>query len=336
MELNYFEFEKQIIAKLKDSKLIEHYAQNDFQTTPGLEVITKAFEIPSEINFDDQGLYFHDENGEKIYSPEMLTSITEKGEWLSERMPFITFDIDQNGNVRKADEAEAFYICICVANILKENEFKDEVRECAKNYDFIAMKNLSDKTSNFRDIVNSWQDLQSSIINILISACRYRISDVKKDIERFMKDGISDMEAAELRELESKVRSINFEYSEGKLSPSKVKLLTKIQRLQLIDERDSKISSMIKNSKAGILFRILKLSSEYISPVKKKKISTWVRIEVDKMLNDTSYENLLGDRAQLISKYQRRAIRLEKISVRRANVIKYTNNKEDFKFPSKL
>lgn len=69
--------------------------------------------------FDEHRLYFFDENEERIYCPEILTSISEKGEWLSDKLPIINFDIDQNGNVRRADEAEALYCCICVAHILK-------------------------------------------------------------------------------------------------------------------------------------------------------------------------------------------------------------------------
>jgi hypothetical protein len=38
-----------------------------------------------------------------------LTSVSEKGEWLSDKIPYVDFDIDQNGNVRKAEEAEALF-----------------------------------------------------------------------------------------------------------------------------------------------------------------------------------------------------------------------------------
>lgn len=75
------------------------------------------------------------------------------------------------------------------------------------------MKPIDDGRILFRDLLISWQDLQSVIINILISACKFRISDVKKDIEKFLRDGITDLEAAELREMDSKIRAINFSFS---------------------------------------------------------------------------------------------------------------------------
>lgn len=40
--------------------------------SPSLDVIIKAFEIPSELSFDDQGSYFIDENKDKIYCPEIF------------------------------------------------------------------------------------------------------------------------------------------------------------------------------------------------------------------------------------------------------------------------
>lgn len=59
-------------------------------------------------------------------------------------------------------------------------------------------------------------------INILVSACRYIVKDYKKDIEMFLKDGLKDSEVAILRNLESKIRSVNFDHSEGILFPIKI------------------------------------------------------------------------------------------------------------------
>jgi hypothetical protein len=38
--------------------------------------------------------------------------------------------------------------------------------------------------------------MQSLIINILVSACKYRIADYKKDVEKYLRDGISKMEGS--------------------------------------------------------------------------------------------------------------------------------------------
>jgi hypothetical protein len=87
--------------------------------------------------------------------------------------------------------------------------------------------------------------MESVIINLIVSAAKFRISAEKKDTERFLNDGIQESEAAELRNLEAEIRNINFEYSQGSLSPEGVKGLTKIERLKEIDNRDDKISSFV-------------------------------------------------------------------------------------------
>lgn len=337
MDINYADFEDKIVKKLKESQLFDHFPKSPILESPDLSIIIKAFEIPSLIHFDDQGLFFFDEDETKIYCPEMLTSISEKGEWLSDKLPYVDFDIDQNGNVRKAEEAESLYCAIIVANCIQDNYFKEEIISIANGYDFANMKPIDDKSNNFKELLNEWQSLQSVTVNVLISAAKYRISDVKKDIEKFLRDGISDIQAAELRELERIINSINDEYSKGVLSPDSVKLLTKSERLQQIDKRDNEISAAKKKSKAGILYELLKLSSEYISPVKKKKISLWVRFEVDKLLEENpSFTNLREERSQIISRFQKRAIKMEKNSVRKSQIEKYINQGENFKFPAKM
>lgn len=333
---NLIGFEKSIIDKLKESGLIDKFSIYELKQTPNLEEVIRIFEKPSLIDFDDGGLYYFDENNEKRYCPEMYSSISEKGAWLSDLIPTIEFDINQNGNVRKADEAEALFCSLVVAQILKEKEFKNEIRNLAKSYDFKEMKEIGSSGNSFRSILSSWQDLQSEVINILVSACKYKISDFKKDVEKFLRDGISESEAAELRDLESRIRAINFDYSEGSLSPTNVKKLNKIQRLQLIDERDTKISNLIVESSAGTLYRIMNLSSEYISPLKKKKISLWVQREVDLLLSTEPYKDMQEERSQLLAKFTRRALRFEKNSVRKVNIEKYIENRQNFKIPSKL
>lgn len=134
------------------------------------------------------------------------------------------------------------------------------------------------------------------ILNIIVSASKFRISNEKKGTEKYLKDGIQELEVAELRDLESKIRMINFRYSEYDLSPIEVKKLTKID-----DKRDDEISLLINNSNVGNLYKALNLSSEYISPIKKKKISLWVQTEVS-----SEFDNANEERSSLISQYLKR------------------------------
>lgn len=336
MTFNFQDFEERIVKALQNSGLIEKFSLQEYQKTADLAHIIEIFERPSKISFDEEGLFYFDQNGDKIYCPMMKTSISERGDWLSQKLPEVGFDIDQNGNVRKADESEALYCCIQVAYILKEHEFKKELTEIAKQYDFIEMKSNSEKGMTFRELLNDWQSLQSVTLNVIVSAAKFKISDNKKDSEKFLKDGIPESAAGELRDLESRIRGINFRYSEGDLSPKEVKKLTKIERLKKINERDDEIAKEITKTSIGKLYKAANLSSEYISPVKKKKINLWVQKEVDGLICKPEFSHLKEDRATLIAKYVRRAYKFEKNSIRRIYIEKYIESPENFKMPSKL
>lgn len=337
MVFEFSYFEDCIIEKLKKEDLIERFIQTEYKVSPDIKIINDAFEYPSLFFIDDRGLFFLNENEDKIYPNELFTSIDEKGIWLSDKLPDISFDIEQGGNMRMGNEAEALYCLVCVANILNEKGvFKKEVKDIVSDYSFNTMTSNVDGKS-FRGLLNEWLNLQSVIINIIISACKFKISDKKKDIEKFLRDGISDMEVIELRNIDSKIKSINYAFSEGAFSSSNIKNLSKIEKLQLIDRRDNEISEVIKKNSCGILYRLLNLSTEYISPIKKKLISSWVRHEVDSEINcSPNKEKFLSERSQLIARLQRRVLKIEKYSVRRIHIEKYINDRSAFIFPSKL
>jgi hypothetical protein len=198
------------------------------------------------------------------------------------------------------------------------------------------MRSLSVDGETFRSLLIDWQSFQSVIINVIVSASKFKISSTKKDTEKFLKDGIQESLAAELQDLEAEIRVINFNFSQDILSPSKIKNLTKIERLQEINKRDDHIASLISKSPVGDLYKATRLSSEYISPVKKKRISLWVQKEVDELLAQKEFSGMIEDRKQLISKFVRRAYRFEKNSIRRLSVERYIKDPENFKLPSKL
>jgi hypothetical protein len=335
MTFNFKDFDDKIITGLRESGLIEKFSISEFTQTPNQEILMHFFEKPSLIHFDNGGLYFEEE-GEKYYCPEMYSSISEKGEWISSKLPPITFDIDQSGNVRKSEESESMYICAQVAHILSGDEFLYEFKQVANDYNFDEMAGRSTEGNTFRTLLESWQSYQSVIINVLVSASKFKISSSKKDAEKFLKDGIGTSKEAELRDLESKIRAINFKYSQGELSPEKVKKLSKIKRLETINERDNVLTSLIVNSPVGDLYRALNLSSEYISPIKKKKIQLWIQKSVDELLQDDNFKDGNMERRSLISKFTRRAYRFEKTSIRKLTVENYINDPENFKLPSKL
>lgn len=78
MPFNYVEFGNRIISLLGDSGLIDNFSMNEIGRTPDISFIIQIFENPSKLNFDSGGLFFFNDDGDKIYCPEILTSISEK------------------------------------------------------------------------------------------------------------------------------------------------------------------------------------------------------------------------------------------------------------------
>jgi hypothetical protein len=336
MVINYAEFEEELIKSLKENDLYKSYYSTDLSEDVNIESTLSMFNSSHVIDCDEKGLFFFNEKGDKQYCPEAVLGVPNKGKWLSAKLPTVGFDIDQNGSVRKADEAEAFFCAIQVAHILKDEIFISEFRELAVNYDFKEWVSKKEDGKSWRELLNEWQNLQSIVINIIISAAKYKISEEKKSSEKYLRESLLDSDLAELRELESNVRQVNFSYSQGVLSATNVKTLSKISRLKAIDERDEKISELIKKSPAGNLYRATTLTTEYINPVEKKKILLIVNKEIDELLSEEKFSHLKKDRSILLSRFLKKALKIKKNILRQHEIEKYIKDPNSYVLPPKL
>lgn len=329
-------FEKKLIEALVNSNYVKHVAMDsilgEFESSSLLKVISE----PLRIEIDEEGLVFTDDSGDKIRCPNFSTNISDDGRWLSDKLPSVPFDVEQAGNIRKAEEAESAYCCACVVLVLKDQIFKDEMVRVINNYDYQEMDGVT-KGINFRKLLTDWQDLQSTIINVAVSAAKYNISSVKKDTEKFLRDGIPEGLVIELRNLDTKVKDINRKFSTGILSPTNVRKLTKIEILTELERKNTEINNIVTTSGVAMLYKIMHLSSEYISPITKKRLRDLAQTEIDKLYSsDSSYRNIVGEKRQIIERWKRRYIRLEKNSIRRREVIKYLELGDQYKLPAKL
>lgn len=66
-----------------------------------------------------------------------------------------------NVNVRKSIEAEAFYICVVICGIIKNEIFKVELDDVPKQYDFENMSFIIESGMNYITLLETWQGLQS-------------------------------------------------------------------------------------------------------------------------------------------------------------------------------
>lgn len=82
------------------------------------------------------------------------------------------------------------------------------------------------------------------------------MSDLKKDTERFLRDGIPDTEVLELRELATTIKNVNRKYSTGILSPVSVTKLTKIDILRNLELKNREIDELIRKSPVEVFYKL--------------------------------------------------------------------------------
>ena len=85
------------------------------------------------------------------------------------------------GNIRKAEEAEALYSCILISSILDDKLFSSELEAVAIKYNFASVTEGKGQMS-FANLMKSWQNINSVMINVIIAACRRKITNQKKQV----------------------------------------------------------------------------------------------------------------------------------------------------------
>lgn len=331
--VNFEEFMKK---SLKDSGIVKHVVMGDALDDITMSTIKHLLTEPRRIEYNRNGLLYKNLDGDDVQCPNFGFNISADGKWLSDKIPSITFDVDQNGNIRKAEEAQAAYCCAIVILVLNDDSFLNEFNDTLKGYDFTKMI-PKDGCMTFSVLLESWQNYQSTIINVCVSAAKYKISDLKKDSEKFLKDSIPEDQCAELRNLSDLVKSINRQYSTGVLSPENVKQLKKKEVLEQIDLRSAAINDAVDRSSVGTLYKITGLSTEYLDPLIKKKIDTLAEIKVNELFkHDPNLIVILGDRRELVIKWKRRYAKLARLSKRKVEIELLTSDPVNYTLPSKL
>lgn len=324
-----------ILKKLKDSDLIKYFSSNASKSPPNDSELIKLSENVKKIFLNNNIICYLDENGDEIQCPNVDSDVSGSGEWLSDQIPAPDFDVAQGGNVRKSAEAESYFICAIICAILRDDTFTSELKLVTTLYDFDMMVPAEDSQS-FVDLLANWQGLQSTVVSVIISAAKYSISNQKKSTELFLKDGLKDTVEVELRDLGINIKNVNSDYSRGELSPDNVKFLTKINKLKLIEAKNLKINQLVSDSNVGDLYKTLNLSSEYLDPVNKKKISKFCIEQVEKEFSeDENLERMYGDVSQVVSKLRKRAFKTAVSSLRRECVLKYISDPASYVLPRK-
>lgn len=175
-----FDLEAKLTNALEKSSCIKYVMMEELFDPVNQHTLHDMLVNTYPISATETGLEYKNDDGDIINCPNFGSSISLDGEWLSNILPPITFDTIQGGNVRKSNEAQFAYCCLMVAIVVADDVFKEEFINVIDNYDFQRMDSKSDKSKNFKDLLREWQNLQSWTVNVIISAAKYKLVNLKK------------------------------------------------------------------------------------------------------------------------------------------------------------
>lgn len=277
------------------------------------------------------------------YIPELIDGFTSSNVWLSDLLPEITFDVNQDGNLRKASELDAMYKVVCVCSILGE-DFSDILESVVVDgqifkYDFQNMDSLEvgEKAKNFRDALKEIQKIDTLLVKSIISACSYKLNDFKEKKDSSFTSLLSEEESSKLTML-TKIYCSKILQSDKILYNLKKDKKPKLAIVKEIDRRDNEIRDILESrdySDIVTIFKISKLSSSNLGTIKLRKLEKF-SIKSATEISEKETEKLNKDDLSSLSKKIFRRLSSECTRELRIDEYKkYKNDVSSYKLPIK-
>lgn len=281
----------ELVAKDKVLEKLYTFNQTPIMN-PNKEILRELILKPYLLEYDEEEdiLYYVDNNNEKRKVPDIEVGVSETKEWISDSLPAIPFDLNQDGNLRRSNEVECMYKCLLISGILKRG-FEEEILSVIENYNFERLDKSNSSGITFSELLAKWQELQSITIRVIVSGANYKISSEKNLEVGFLIGSLNREETLGVVSIRDSVKTVIRNYMSGDLSQEKVNKLTKIERLKIIQKKDDEVLSTINsNKKYSELYKICTMSSDYLSPFVKKNLieaaSKFARKELGDVFKD--------------------------------------------------
>ena len=313
--------------------LLSHFKDNADCVEMNGKNVKSFLDEPLPLSIIDKKLCYKDSNG-NLHALDTSEGVTKGSIWLSSKLVPPSFDIFQNGNIRKALEAQNLFVAINIVKLLNDVNYTNEFENVLKGYDFKTCTNPING-STFVELVADWLQDNSIIINIIISSSKYIIVREKKDDQDVIIGMLPEKEAIGILELRDALKGVTFEYTKpgGKLSSKEVKKLSKIELLQTISKCEGEKEDIIQQSEYSTLWRILRLNSEYLSISQRKALKVCAYNEVTK-----AAEGVIDDAdeiSNLITKCKKRLISAAVTCLKMEQVELYLEDKLGYILPQK-
>lgn len=298
-----------------------------------LKSVNEFLKYSYSLSIVENYLQYTDNAGE-VHVLYTTKGITKGGEWLSSKLPSPPFDVFQGDNLRKSQEAQNVFIASNIKSILNDELYTEEFNEVLNDYDFTSMRNINGLS--FTGLVLEWSKENSILLNIIISASKYVLVEHKKDEQSFIGSLLPREEATGISEIKARIDTITYEYTKpgGDLSNKEIKKLSKIDLLTTIARCNREKDLVIDESEFGTLFKITKLTSEYLSLSNRKKIRRSAGKSVNEQCKSLELDNDALDK--LVSKCTKRLMKAAVHSLHKVEILKYLEDKMNYELPPKV
>jgi hypothetical protein len=333
--MDYYDEEKFFLSSQKtahNDKLFLYLNCKEEGAACDTTTVNEFLKHSYKLSIVENRLQYKDEAGE-VHVLNATKGITEGGEWLSSKLPLPPFDVFQDDNLRKSEEAQSLYTAINIKSIVDDENYTAEFDGVYKDYDFSKMKNANGLS--FTSLVIDWSKENSFLIKIMISASKYVLVEHKKDEQSFINSLLPKDEATGITDLKAKLKSISYKYTKsgGDLSNERVKTLSKIELLTSIAECNREKDLAIGKSDYGLLFKITKLNAEYLSISNRKGLKLSAVKSITKQCKSLKLDD---DKLQtLIGKCRKRLLKAAVHSLHKVEILKYLSDKLAYELPPK-
>lgn len=330
---------REILSYLVEGKVISEDLLPSNDTTFSSEILNSRMREGCELEYDalSDELFIINPDGSKMICPDLSEGLSEASDWISNHLPDVFIDTDQGGNLRKSDEADSCFKLFCIGYVLKD--FRPEIKVIFDNYDYQNMSSTGKMfSSTFKASLQKFQNLNSNRINAIISAAAYKLSEYKEKNESFYTGQLESEEISELSTLSRNIKAVISRYErESGLNPVGMKDMTKVRKLQLIDQRDVEIEQLVNKTNVAMLYKISKLTSERIPPVIKSRILAEAERAAAEYVRRNSLTGLeAADAEQSVKKTViRESYRAVLKSIKANEIEKYKKDKNSYVFKRK-
>lgn len=259
MELNKSELES--LRKIASNEEIFSNVDLIDSNPPSVskELIEKIVkDVSTNLGVDEEGKLYCVKDGKRIYAEDAeIQGVEQVSDYISNFVPEPTFNVNfsSSEDSELQSESQAIYICSILAGVLNKQRFITKRYDALLNtYNFkkMASDNELAEYNNFSSLLKEFKNMNSLIIKVLISACNYRIAEVKKEP---IEDFAYLLNTAEITGFEKLVeeRRVLLRKLAAALKTEKVASA----RLALIEEKDRRIEEIYDQN--GVLGKFIKI-----------------------------------------------------------------------------